>query len=388
MIQGLCPNCGAALKFDSEQSSLNCKYCDSIIEKSQAESQLVLVNQSDLSGILLIAETAMEGASYQEAVNYFNRVIELNPRYANAWLQKGIALVYLSKIGDLKINEAIAAWRAAIKFADNPDKMRIRVAREIARAVECFWPTLNKHFLDFSTVKNANIEHFQRFLTLEKALAYALELEPSNRDVCTVGITMCDSIFIPIEEGKAIRKSKESNAKIDKFANKMAANLADVLGMGEMVKSIDSITSKYLDALKKIDSPKNEHSTLGASDKNSNYSKNDDSKTKSGLSDKTKNELYKSDPVKTDSANSKRHEHGSGIPNRKTVAYCAIILGGFGVHKFMLGHKKAGLITIGISLFTYGIGGFIIGIIEGVIYINKSESDFEKIYVQGKKQWF
>ena len=73
------------------------------------------------------------------------------------------------------------------------------------------------------------------------------------------------------------------------------------------------------------------------------------------------------------------------------VGILAICLGAFGVHKFLLGSNKEGLIMLGISLLTFGHGmGFmgIVGVIEGLIYLSKSNHDFAKIYVTGKRGWF
>jgi TM2 domain-containing membrane protein YozV len=64
-----------------------------------------------------------------------------------------------------------------------------------------------------------------------------------------------------------------------------------------------------------------------------------------------------------------------------------ILLGGLGVHRFLLGDTTGGLIRLGISVITCGAGG-IIGLIEGIIYLTKSDEDFQKIYIEGKKAWF
>jgi TM2 domain-containing membrane protein YozV len=64
-----------------------------------------------------------------------------------------------------------------------------------------------------------------------------------------------------------------------------------------------------------------------------------------------------------------------------------ILLGGFGAHRFVLGDTKGGLIRLAISVVTCGAGG-IIGLIEGIIYLTKSDEDFERIYIQEKKAWF
>jgi len=58
-----------------------------------------------------------------------------------------------------------------------------------------------------------------------------------------------------------------------------------------------------------------------------------------------------------------------------------------GIHKFILGYTKEGIIQIVISIVTCGIGSFI-GLIEGIIYLTKSDEEFVATYVTNKKGWF
>lgn len=74
--------------------------------------------------------------------------------------------------------------------------------------------------------------------------------------------------------------------------------------------------------------------------------------------------------------------------NKKMLAgILAIVLGGFGVHKFILGYTQEGIIQIVITFVTCGIGS-IIGLIEGIIYLTKSDEEFYQTYQVGKKGWF
>ena len=63
-----------------------------------------------------------------------------------------------------------------------------------------------------------------------------------------------------------------------------------------------------------------------------------------------------------------------------------ILWGGWGVHKFYLGYTKEGVIQLCLTLLC-GVGT-LIGIIEGIIYLTKTDEEFEATYVQGKKPWF
>jgi TM2 domain-containing membrane protein YozV len=76
------------------------------------------------------------------------------------------------------------------------------------------------------------------------------------------------------------------------------------------------------------------------------------------------------------------------------------LLGGLGVHKFILGFGGAGAIMLVVSivgvitgmclvlplLATITMG--IIGFTEGIIYLTKSDEDFYETYAARKKSWF
>lgn len=69
----------------------------------------------------------------------------------------------------------------------------------------------------------------------------------------------------------------------------------------------------------------------------------------------------------------------------------AIFLGTLGIHKFYLGYTKSGVIMLLVSLFTFGIGATVmavIALIEGILYLTKSDAEFYQTYVQNNKEWF
>ena len=70
---------------------------------------------------------------------------------------------------------------------------------------------------------------------------------------------------------------------------------------------------------------------------------------------------------------------------------CGILLGGLGIHKFILGYSTEGIIMLLITLLTCGFGAGvmgIIGLVEGIIYLCKSDEEFYNTYVANKKPWF
>ena len=83
-----------------------------------------------------------------------------------------------------------------------------------------------------------------------------------------------------------------------------------------------------------------------------------------------------------------------------------ILLGGFGIHKFVIGAVVPGVIMLVVTLLgtclfvgagwlmiglPCGLGPAAIGVIgfvEGILYLTKSDEDFNRIYLVGKRGWF
>lgn len=76
-----------------------------------------------------------------------------------------------------------------------------------------------------------------------------------------------------------------------------------------------------------------------------------------------------------------------GADKKVSAGVCGILLGGLGVHRFILGDTTGGILRIVISILTCGIGS-IIGLIEGIIYLTKSDEEFVELYINQKKGWF
>ncbi len=91
----------------------------------------------------------------------------------------------------------------------------------------------------------------------------------------------------------------------------------------------------------------------------------------------------------------------AGADKKLAAGLCGILLGGFGVHKFVLGYQNEGIIMLSIylvglvlTMVTCGLAVpiplavNIIGLVEGIIYLTKSDEEFVQTYIINKKPWF
>lgn len=88
-----------------------------------------------------------------------------------------------------------------------------------------------------------------------------------------------------------------------------------------------------------------------------------------------------------------------GADKKVLAGILAILVGCLGIHKFILGYQKEGIImavvsVAGIALSFLCIPMFatsamsVIGIVEGIMYLTKSDEEFVNTYITNKKPWF
>jgi TM2 domain-containing membrane protein YozV len=84
-----------------------------------------------------------------------------------------------------------------------------------------------------------------------------------------------------------------------------------------------------------------------------------------------------------------------GADKKIPAGVCGILLGWLGVHKFILGYTTEGLImlivTLVLGFFTCGMATVcvgLVGLVEGIIYLTRTDAEFIDAYVTNKRPWF
>ena len=86
----------------------------------------------------------------------------------------------------------------------------------------------------------------------------------------------------------------------------------------------------------------------------------------------------------------------SFVPSKDHIAagILAIFFGLFGIHKFYMGYTNEGFIMLGVtivgSLATFGAIALVVqllAVVEGLIYLIKTQNQFELDYVCGSRKW-
>lgn len=263
-MQVKCTSCGASQELSENKK---CGYCGDSIETEKAVENFKVANTGEIGNLMMMAETAVEATNWEEALQYYNKVLEKDITNSDAWLGKGIAIVYTSKIGDIKTKEAIAYWKNAIKHTENIDAMGKRVAKEINTVVNSFYPAIENHYIEFNELDKSYQELVSRFDTLENALDFATQLDKNEIKYSETGYELCKRVIkLPQQYASNSKSAAQLSGALGQFtSNKYAAaqarrDSADKISVAnrrleEIAKAsviVDAIQKKYVEAIQLI----------------------------------------------------------------------------------------------------------------------------------------
>jgi hypothetical protein len=255
-----CESCGAMLQ---SVETGKCTYCGSIVNIELASSLFEQKKTSKDGNLLVLAEVAINAKNYDEAYNFYNKILENDITNADAWLGKGISIVYTSKIGELKIKQAIEYWKNAISNAQNHQAYSKRIAKEIDHVVNSFYPVLENHYKEFYSLDNSFYDLVNRFAELEAAQAYSISLV-ENVDYFKTGYELCNRVinlpqaFVASEKGVAFIEGMAGVFSDNKYKMKGAQSRRDKAQQREeeiskAKKVVYQLQQKYVKGLEAVD---------------------------------------------------------------------------------------------------------------------------------------
>ncbi len=113
-----CPNCGASIQLDNSRESGFCSYCGSKVQIQEAINKIKIDRTGDIKNYLSIGQAAEEAGNGQEACDYANKILEIDPQNAEGWYLK------MSGTGCMpgyNCQQMVAAGNKALEFCNSPE---------------------------------------------------------------------------------------------------------------------------------------------------------------------------------------------------------------------------------------------------------------------------
>lgn len=118
MIKLTCPSCNGTLELPDNMDIAHCLYCGTKI--------LLRENSGKIKNFIELSKIALDAKNYKEALEYCNKVLEIDPNNVDAWIDKAISTFYLPAFyhcDEDSLDEAISYLMKA--YSLSPDDTRI-----------------------------------------------------------------------------------------------------------------------------------------------------------------------------------------------------------------------------------------------------------------------
>ncbi len=186
-----CPNCGGELQLPEDKNIVTCIYCDTSIVVKEAIEKKAKAAGGDVESWMHLAETSREADNDEEAIQYYNKILEVESDNAQAWFGKAECILKTSKIGELKVKEGITFFKNAVKFSSDSEEMKVMVSKSLKETIKLFFVSAISHYDEFSGTGNASDEVYYKVNQLFDALDYILEIKPNDKEYIQLGIDLC-----------------------------------------------------------------------------------------------------------------------------------------------------------------------------------------------------
>ena len=169
-----------------------CDFCRTKYTPEQAQGMMVegtvrVDRSGDVENLLRLAKSASESENHQEAFDYSNKALEIDPHNKDAWFIKGKSSGWLSNLNDLRVHEMCTCFNSAIEETseDLKENQKIQCAIEINSVCIATYNMSLRHTYKFASVDGSWEKHFSRALQIIESLNVAFELNASREPLDT-----------------------------------------------------------------------------------------------------------------------------------------------------------------------------------------------------------
>lgn len=152
-----------------------------------------MASDSNIANLMGLARTALLAGNNEEALGYFNRVLEIDPTMSEAWMGKGKAAAWQSTILNIRLNEAVIAFNHAIATADESGKAGVtdKAIQEINGLVATLYGMSRRHLEEFVALPNSWVDYLGQISQLLAALDAVRQWNPLDRTTLENIIHLC-----------------------------------------------------------------------------------------------------------------------------------------------------------------------------------------------------
>lgn len=177
-----CTECGNELRG----SEKFCGECGTPLSSSGVAlpSSTKADDSRNVDTLMGMAKTAELGNNNAEALEYYNRALEVDPTITEAWLGKGRSASWQSSLANFRVSEGLIAFQHAIaNAAEDRDAVITSAVEEINKIVSALYRMSRNHMEEYAALDQTWAAYLNQVAQMLDALEQARNWDPQNRVV-------------------------------------------------------------------------------------------------------------------------------------------------------------------------------------------------------------
>lgn len=181
IVPAKCPNCGANINVDEEQETTKCEYCgdailiDRAIQKYQIE--IKVSNIPDLDNYLTLGERSYQDEDYNNAFEYYNKAITLDPNNYLVILRLGLTKGLISNYDNLSLQQINNTIDNSMKLANQDVEKYKIIVKESLNCIKTIESKLENYYENANLSKNEAISLNEKCTNVLTILSNLLKIE-------------------------------------------------------------------------------------------------------------------------------------------------------------------------------------------------------------------
>lgn len=163
-----CTSCGGEIQLDSSKDTGYCLHCGTKVIFEEAIQKIELLNIPKTENLIKIARAAYEDKNYSEAIDYFNRVLEIDIENWEAVFYKGLSKAWQSTLSNNCLPDAINGSKRALAMIyqkgvlskEELEKTKIKFAIETNDIIISFFNLAKSHYEKYWNLENSAPEYW------------------------------------------------------------------------------------------------------------------------------------------------------------------------------------------------------------------------------------
>lgn len=201
-----CPQCGGEVNLDDNQEYGFCKYCGVKVQNTNfkiVKGEVTIKGNPTANNYMKLAERDYDDENYKEALEKYNKVLEIEPDNWEAVYKRGVCITKTTNLASFRMDDIVKGSKNALKIIEGNENFTKKIEQI---KIDMGYDILSTGLSMFNFAMN----HYLKFWELESSAG-----EMWNREAAVLSAAQYVAIMVDKIKKNNIKVTKSGESKED-----------------------------------------------------------------------------------------------------------------------------------------------------------------------------